>query len=135
MGETIGLWFVQNKLTIPVGKEFAAFMVYQFSIFSCIVKITQIPYNAIIIAYEKMYFFAKISLFEAFLKLIVVYLIISSPIDKLIFYSGLMPMVILIVNLQYYIYCKRTTTICNFYKYWDKAGKGIGDISTGNCYT
>lgn len=121
LSETIGLWFVASQLNIPADRYYAVHWVYQFSILGVCANIIRIPYNGVIIAYEKMSFFAKISLIEAFLKLLIVYLLIISPTYKLIFYSGLMLLVILIINLQYYFYCKKKTSICNFYKFWDKA--------------
>ena len=60
LGETIGLWFLYNKLVIPAERMSAAFWVYQFSIIACVVRIMSIPYNAIIIAHEKMFFYAFI---------------------------------------------------------------------------
>lgn len=60
VGETIGLWFVSNKLQIPVERQYAALWVYQLSIFSSIMAVISAPYNACIIAHEKMSAFAYI---------------------------------------------------------------------------
>ena len=119
LAETVGLWFVSTQLNIPEDRYTAVHWVYQFSVLGCCTNIIRIPYNASIIAYEKMSFFAKVSLIEAVLKLLIVYMLMISPMDLLAFYSILMFLVIVAVNLQYYAYCKRNTTTCNYHKYWD----------------
>ena len=73
LAETLGLWFVKTQLVIPEGRLFAALVVYQFSVISCIVNIVKIPYNAEIIAHEKMSAFAYISILDAILRLLVAY--------------------------------------------------------------
>ena len=72
IGETIGLWFMNNKLQIPENREFAAFWVYQLSILSSMIAVITVPYNATIIAHEKMSAFAYISIVDAILKLFIV---------------------------------------------------------------
>ena len=84
LGETLGLWFLMNKLVIPESRMTAALWVYQCSILACCVTIMSAPYNADIIAHEKMSAFAYISILEVSLKLLIVYLLLVSPIDKLI---------------------------------------------------
>lgn len=88
-GETFGLWFVMNKLVIPENRMVAAMWVYQFSILSSVIGVLMVPYNAAIIAHEKMKAFAYISIFDAVLKLVIVYMLVISPIDKLITYAVL----------------------------------------------
>lgn len=84
LGETIGLWFVTTKLQIPADRVVAAFWVYQFSILSSLLGIISIPYNATIIAHERMSAFAYISLVDVVLKLLIVYVLTIIPYDKLI---------------------------------------------------
>lgn len=69
IGETIGLWVLNTYINIPAGSEFAANVVYQLSIISAIFTITQVPYTAMIIAYERMEIFAYASIAEAVIKL------------------------------------------------------------------
>ena len=76
IGETIGLWFVSTQLQIPAERATAAMWVYQFSIFSSMLAIISVPYNATIIAHEKMSAFAFISIVDATLKLFIVYLVV-----------------------------------------------------------
>lgn len=90
LGETVGLCFFYNKMVIPDDRLTAAFWVYQFSIISTMVSFTQVPYNATLIAHEKMSIYAYVGLYEAISKLCIVYLLAISPIDKLIFYALLL---------------------------------------------
>lgn len=112
--ETLGLWFFYNKLQIPENRIDAAFWVYQFSIFTSVISIIFVPYNALIVAHEKMKAFAYISFFEAFAKLIVVYLLIVSPFDKLIVYSIMLTCIQLLIGLLYTVFCRRHFTEAKF---------------------
>lgn len=76
IAETLGLWFLNNVMTIPVNRLEAANWVYQFALLSFIVKILTNPYNAVIIARENMKIYAYVSIVEAFLKLLIVYLLV-----------------------------------------------------------
>lgn len=107
LAETIGLWFVLEKLVIPENRMMAAMVVYQCSIVSTMVMIMSFPYNADIIAHEKMSAFAYISIFEAFANLGVVYLLYIGLFDKLAFYAVLLLIVKVSVIVVYRIYCKR----------------------------
>lgn len=107
LSETIGLWFLVNKMVIPEGRMVAAHFVYQFSICACIVSIVSIPYNALVIAHEKMGTFALLSLFYAFAKLGIVFVIQAVNYDKLIFYAALLLGVQLLDRLLYQTYCKK----------------------------
>lgn len=105
LAETAGLWLLENKMIIPAGREVAAIWVYQCSIVSSLILIMSIPYNATIIAHEKMGAFALISLVEVFLKLGIVYLLLIFSTDKLILYSILMVVIQLIIRFCYTQYC------------------------------
>ncbi len=120
LAETIGLWFVNTKLVIPDDRMLAANWVYQFSILSFFVNIIQVPYNAVLIAHEKMSVYAYISIVEVFLKLGIVYLLVISPFDKLIAYGVLLFIVQFIIRCIYQIYCKRNYDECKFRLFWDK---------------
>ena len=76
LSETVGLWFLYNKLVIPAERMNAAFWIFQFSIISCVISIMSVPYNSLIIAYEKMSAFAYISMIDAFLKLMTVFFLL-----------------------------------------------------------
>ena len=107
LGETVGLWFLMNELVIPEGRMDAAMWVYQCSIVSCVVGIMSVPYNADIIAHEKMSAFAYISVLEIISKLAIVYLLVVLPFDKLKVYAVLVLMVGLLIRYIYTRYCHK----------------------------
>ena len=107
IGETVGLWFVYNKLVIPETRMNAALWVYHCSIVTTVIAVISAPYNALIIAHEKMDVFAYVSIVEAVLKLAIVYMLICIPYDKLIIYALLLMFVQLIIRMIYNIYCNR----------------------------
>ena len=105
--ETAGLWFVENKLVIPPERMHAAKWVYQISILTTFIAITQVPYTSAIIAHENMKVYAYVGVFEAVAKLVIVYLLSISPMDKLVFYAILVAVVQLLVAFGYRVYCVR----------------------------
>ena len=107
LSETVGLWFLNEKLVIPEARMTAAMWVYQCSILSCAVSIMSTPYNAVIVAHEKMSAFAYISILDVSLKLLVVYLLVVLPFDKLIILAILNLLVQLFIRYIYTLYCHR----------------------------
>lgn len=120
IAETIGLWFLNIKINIPIERIEAANWTFQFSIITFVINLISVPYNAAIIAHEKMSAFAYISILEAILKLSIAYLIVVSPIDKLIFYACLICSISLIIRIIYGYYCKLHFKECIYSFYWNK---------------
>lgn len=120
LAETVGLWFLCNKLVIPEGRMTAAHWVYQLSILSAMLTITQVPYNSSIIAHEKMDIYAYVEILNVSLKLLIVYLLQIGDFDKLILYAILMFAVSLIIIMVYRIYCLQKFEECKFHWIWDK---------------
>jgi O-antigen/teichoic acid export membrane protein len=118
--ETIGLWFLHYKMVIPEERFVAANWVFQFSIITFCVNLWSIPYNAAIIAHEKMSAFAYISIFEAIARLAICYLVIQSVMDRLIFYAFLMLVVGLLIRFLYGWYCKKHFEECRYRFVLDK---------------
>lgn len=114
LGETVGLWFLNTQLVILPDRMVAANWVYQFSIFSCVISLLYSPYNASILAHEEMSIYAYVSIIESILKLLIVYLLILSPIDKLISYGALLLVVSCCTTFFYYSYCKRKYSECHY---------------------
>lgn len=112
LSESIGLWFLNNKLNIPQERLHAANWVFQFSILTCCLNIIQVPYNAIIMAHEKMRIYAYISIIEVLLKLITIILIAYINVDKLIIYSIIIFIIQLLIRSTYQLYCKRKYDEC-----------------------
>lgn len=120
LAETVGLWFLCNKLVIPEGRMTAAHWVYQLSILSAMLTITQVPYNSSIIAHEKMDIYAYVEILNVSLKLLIVYLLQIGDFDKLILYAILMFAVSVIIIMVYRIYCLRKFEECKFRWFWNK---------------
>ena len=99
--ETLGYWFLINKLVIPAERLFAAKLLLQFSIITMFFNLTQVPYNASIIAYEKMDIYAIIGTLDSFLKLIIAITISFSKWDKLIIYGLLIMLEQIFITLLY----------------------------------
>lgn len=107
LAETLGLWYVNNILIFPENRLRAVNIVYQFSIATFILNIIQVPYNALIIAHERMSVYAYVSILEALMKLGIVFLLVYFGDDKLITYAVLTFLVALITRLVYQIYCRK----------------------------
>lgn len=114
LSETIGLWFFYHKLVIPEGRIDAAFWAFQCSILSMIITVTQVPYNACIIAHEKMDVYAYVELLNVFLKLVIVYLLTIGDFDRLILYAVLGLIVAVIIAMTYRVFCLRNFPECHF---------------------
>lgn len=119
LAETIGLWLLTTQMNIPPERVDAAMWVYQLSIFTCIILIMSVPYNADIIAHEKMGTFAYISIFEVTTKLLIVYLLNYINYDKLKVYAILMFCNQCIIRVIYGIYCKRHFIETQYKFIWD----------------
>lgn len=113
--ETIGLWLINAKLEIPADRMSATNFVYQLAILTTCVNIIRIPYNASIIANERMSFFAYVSIVETFLKLAVVWALAITPGDKLVIYSFLLLLVAIVIDIAYWYYCQRFLLANKFY--------------------
>ena len=120
VAETVGLWFLCYKLVIPENRMVAAHWVYQLSILSSMITITQVPYNSSIIAHEKMDVYAYVEILNVTLKLLIVYLLVIGNFDKLILYAILMFAVSVIIMMVYRIYCLRRFEECKFRLFLDK---------------
>ena len=120
LGETIGLWFVLNKLVIPEGRKAAALIIYQCSIVMTIITLIQVPYNASIIANEKMKVFAYIGILDTLLKLLVTFLLYVIAADHLIAYGFLLVVSSLLIFSCYAIYSHFYFPECKVRLKWDK---------------
>jgi len=121
LAETVGLWFLNFELNIPYERMVAANWVYQCSILSFLVTVFQVPYNASIIAHERMNVYAYVSIIEVLLKLLIVFLLTWIDYDKLILYGFLYFAVSFAVALIYRLYCKMKFSECTYYLVFDKS--------------
>lgn len=114
IAETTGLWFINNKLNIPIGRLNAAHWVLQSAIIAFIINLINVPYNSVIIAHEKMSIFATISIIDVILKLIIAYSINMIPKDPLVTYSILLILQSFIIRFCYFIYCTNKFQECHY---------------------
>ena len=120
LAEAFGIWYVSTKLVIAPERLEAANWVFQFSVLSFCLNLVTVPYHAAIIAHEKMGVFAYISIFEGVSKLLICYLLLFSPIDRLVLYAILQFFVNLITRALYYLYSKRKFQECRFHAIFEK---------------
>lgn len=115
LAETVGIWFLYKYMNIPDGRMIAAFWVYQFSIVGFIVNLVQIPFQSCLIAHEQMNMYAYMSIYDAAMKLFIVYLLQLISIDKLIAYGFLVLAVNVTSVLIYNVYCRKHFEECTFH--------------------
>lgn len=121
LAETIGLWFLNEKMVIPPNRIIAANWVYQFSVLTFVLNLISIPYNAAIIAHERMSAFAYITIFEAIGKLLIAYVTFIVIFDKLICFSAMICFIGVIIRVIYGWYCKRHFKECSFHFMYDQS--------------
>lgn len=121
IAETLGLWFLNSRMNIPSERMFAANWVYQFTLLGFIANLIRVPYNATILANEKMNFYAYFSIVEAVLKLGIAFiLLVWTNVDKLIVLPLLSCIAFIVVTLIYKIYCNHYFSTSRFHFVWDK---------------
>lgn len=142
--DLFGLWFINNKMVIPAERMYAAHWVLHCSVLTFGISLISVPYNAMIVAHEKMSAFASISIYEAVAKLIICYMIYMSPIDRLITWAVLLGILQISVRMIYGYYCKRHFEECVFRFVFDKsllidiskyAGWSTFGLVAFTCYT
>ena len=137
LGETVGLWFLYEKMVIPEERFSAAMWVYQLSILTMCIQVMSVPYNSDIVAHEQMGVFAAISVIEVVLKLAVVYMLVVGNYDKLILYAILIAAIQLFVRFFYTKYCNKHFAESRLIRFFDKnlakeMGKFMGWNIWGN---
>ena len=120
LGESIGLWFLSNKLVIPEGRMEAAQILYQVTIVSFVLSVFKSPFAALITAYERMSVYALFSIIETVLKLGIVFVVQAAPGDKLILYSFLILLIHFIDLLLYIVFCIRKISTTSVGFNWSK---------------
>lgn len=118
--ELIGVWFMETKMQIPPERLDAARWILHFSLFTFCVNLLSVPYNACIIAHERMSAFAYMGIFDAVMKLLICFLVQHSPIDRLVYYGLLLMLLALITRIIYAIYCNKHFEECRIKAGFDK---------------
>ncbi len=119
LAETVGLWFLNYKMQIPLARLEAANWCLQFSIITFAINLWSVPYNAAIIAHERMSAFAYISIFEGVGKLVIALCIAYNPFDRLVFYALLIALLSWTIRIIYTRYCKRNFEECTYHFIYD----------------
>lgn len=114
IAETIGLWFVHNKMNIPTGRMMAAMYVYQFSVLAFIINLIQVPFQSCLISHERMNMYAYMSIYDVVMKLLIVLIISIIPVDKLILYGAMVLLVQTSSVIIYNLYCRKNFPECTF---------------------
>lgn len=120
LAEIFGLFMLENILNIPLDRLNAAKFVFQMSILTCCIGIVRVPYNALIISYEKMGVFAYLSILEAITSLVFAHILTNAHTDRLKLYAVLMMFSMLIISIAYIIYCRIQFKEIQFKFNWDK---------------
>lgn len=145
VSEPIGLWFITHKMVIPPERLYAACWVFHLSVLALFGDLLYIPYNALVVSYERMKAFAYISIVNVSLKLLVALLLTYSPMDKLVFYASLMSAISFLSGIIYWRYCYDNFEVSRFHyssvytallkRFWTFASYSfIGDLAI-ICYT
>lgn len=133
LAEIGGVWFLNSKMNIPIARMEAANWVLQCSILTFMINLISVPYNAAIIAHERMKAFAYVSILEAILKLAIAFMLCVSSSDKLKTYAILLVIVAVIIRLIYGYYCKKHFKECEFHFIYDRSVlKEIGGFAGWN---
>ena len=119
--EIVGIWYVNNKMIFPEGRQFAANVVFQLSAISLIFVILQVPYSGAVLAKERMDFYAVVSIVEVLVRLILVILLPYIPFDKLVAYALLQLLITFLSLLLYIIYTKKNFKFLHLTKEVDKS--------------
>ena len=132
--ETLGVWFLTTQLNIPAGRMAAAGRVFQFTLLSFVAKLFVVPFNAAVIAHERMSFYAYLSLLEAALNLAAAGLLTLCRGDRLVLYAGLVSAVNLVVLGAYVLFCRSRYDCCRPAPVRDRAlFRRILSFSGWNC--
>jgi len=135
LAETVGLWFVDNKIAIPTERKGTALWVYHFSIISFLFTLFSSPYMAMIIAHEDMNIYAYVSIIEVMIRLGVVFILKFILLDKLQLYGILMCIATIIITIVYFVICTVKYSSCRYKYYWDnKLFKEIASYSAWNLF-
>ena len=120
IAEPVGLWFINNEMTIDPARIPAARLVLQFTLLSFVINLMSVPQMATITAHERMSAYAYIGVMDGLLRLGVAFLIMKSPVDRLVYYAALMSGVVLSVRLAYGIYCRKHFEECRYRPVMDR---------------
>lgn len=118
--EVVGVWFLNNKMQIPPDRLTAANWVLQFSLMTFVLNLISVPYDAAIVAHERMSAFAYISILDGIGKLAIAFTVLHAHTDKLILYALMIVLMAYLIRVVYVVYCKRKFEECTYHFVYDK---------------
>lgn len=121
LAEAIGVWYVNSVMVLPADRLTAANWCFQFSVFNFCMNLITVPYNASIIAHEKMKAFAYVSIYQGLANLVISFLVFAEPFDRLVFYAALLLFVQFSVRMMYQTYCRKHFEECKYSFAFDKS--------------
>jgi len=120
LAEAIGVWYVNNVMVLPSERLTAANWCFQFYVFNFCMNLITVPYNASIVADERMKAFAYVSIYQGLAILVISFMVSWSPIDRLVFYAFMLLVVQFTVRYAYQVYCRKNIEECHFIRVFDK---------------
>ena len=114
LSEAIGVWYVNNIMVLPAERLSAANWCFQFSVFNFCMNLITVPYNASIIAHEKMKAFAYVSIFQGLAQLGISFMVYYEPFDRLVFYALMLMLLQFLVRYMYQVYCRKHFNECHY---------------------
>lgn len=120
LAESLGVWYLNNYINVPIDRLFAAKVIFHISIISAVLSMLTVPYDALIVAHEKLDFYALLSIFDGVFKLVVIYLLSIWAGDKLIGWGFLLLALQIIGRVINVAYCRRHFRECKYKLVWDK---------------
>ncbi len=133
--ESVGVWFLNTQMTIPADRLYAANWVFQASLVAFMFGLFSVPYNASIVAHERMTTFAYIGILDIILRLFIILFIAYAPFhfDRLIVYSLLLVVLGISMQTVYWIYCKRHFDECRLqFRFYRDTWKAMGAFAGWN---
>lgn len=120
LAEAVGVWYVNNIMVLPSDRLTAANWCFQFSVFNFCMNLITVPYNASIVAHERMKAFAYVSIYQGLATLGVSFLVYYDPFDKLVFYALMLMLIQFSVRYAYQYYCRKHFEECKYKRVFDK---------------
>lgn len=119
LGETVGLWYLNYHLNIPADRMVATNWIYQLALLTLVFNVMKVPYNACIVAYEKMSFYAFLAMGEVVLRLAAIMSLFLIKSDLLVLYALQWLLVTVVVFTCYKVFCRKHFPICRFRWQWN----------------
>lgn len=119
--ETIGQWFLTEKMVVPIDKRDMAVIVFHIVIATSCISLVTVPFNSVIISYERMNIYAYMAILDVFIKLVVAYIVCIVQSYKLVWYASMMLIVSICMLVFYILYVHRQFPLLKIQRIKDKS--------------